>query len=745
MMRRLLNWLTMLTFLFTSTGVAIFFMFFYYGRGLPDYDFLHSYEPPTINRIEASNGDTLREFSKERRIYVPLDQIPSIVINSFLAAEDKNFFYHCGLDINGIARAFVSNSTQGSWLSRPLGGSTITQQVAKNFLVGSERSFDRKVKEAIMSLRLESAFSKERILELYLNQIYLGMGSYGVVAAASTYFNKTLDKLSIAECAFLAAMPKAPSFYPNQKDLKRATARRNWVIDRLQEEGILNEFEAQSAKDEPLVIAQEGEEKNQPSYYTEYIRQELMNHLDEEVLIQGGLTVKTTLNPKFQAIAVKALKQGLIDYDRRHGWRGPIDQVDLDLYDNDSWEYALRKIPSPPGLGEWSLAVVLETTPHEAKIGLTNGEKGKIPLKEMLWARKNRPDQTLGPKISSPEDVLKSGDVVAVSVANRGTYHLEQIPEITGGFVALDPHNGHVLAMVGGYDFEKSQYNCATQAKRQPGSAFKPFVYLTALEQGYSPETKVLDAPIMVNIGGKLGVYAPKNINNKFYGPTPLRAGLIYSRNVMTVRLAQQIGMSKIDKTAQSFGIVEKLPHQLAMALGAAETTLLKLTTAYGMIANGGHQISAIFIDEVVDRHNQALYTAHSLPKTRIASAKSIRQLVRMMEDVVQMGTARSLTSLERPIAGKTGSTNDFKDSWFVGFTPDLVVGVFVGFPSPKSLGTDESATHVAVPIFQKFMKEAMVGKPVNGFGKLKDHEEPQVPLEVALPHEETFLVQEEG
>jgi penicillin-binding protein 1A len=388
---------------------------------------------------------------------------------------------------------------------------------------------------------------------------------------------------------------------------------------------------------------------------------------------------------------------------------------------------------------------VLETTAHEARIGLKNGEKGKIPLKELLWAQKNLPDQTLGPKIAHPEEVLKTGDVIAVSLVKGETYRLEQIPEITGGFVALDPNNGHVLAMVGGYDFGKSQYNCATQARRQPGSAFKPFVYLTALEHGYTPETKVLDAPIMLNVGGKMGIYAPKNITNKFYGPTPLRAGLIYSRNVMTVRLAQQIGMNRIDKTAQNFGLVEKLPHQLAMALGAAETTLLKLTTAYGMIANGGLQISPIFIDEVVDRHNQAVYQSQPLPKTRVASSKSTRLLIKMMEDVVQIGTAKSLLSLERPIAGKTGSTNDFKDSWFVGFTPDLVVGVFVGFPSPKTLGADESASHVAVPIFAKFMKEAMANKPVVGFGKLKEQEEPEVQLEVALPQEDTFLVQEEG
>jgi penicillin-binding protein 1A len=719
MKRRLINWLTTLTFLLTSIGVAIFFLFFYYGRGLPDYDFLHNYEPLTINRIKSNDGETLREFSQERRVNVPLDQIPPMVINSFLAAEDKNFFYHCGLDIQGIVRAIVSNSTQGAWASRPLGGSTITQQVAKNFLVGNERSFDRKVKEAIMSLRLESALSKDRILELYLNQIYLGMGAYGVVAAAATYFNKSLDELSIAEIAFLAAMPKAPSFYPNQKDLSRAKSRRNWVIDRLHEEGVLTQQEAESAKNEPLLITQGKKEKTPPDYYSEHIRQEMTRNLGEDTVMLGGLTVKSTLDSKLQSIAVKALKQGLINYDRRHGWRGPIQTVQLDSVTDDEWLYELKKIASPPGLGDWQLAIVLETTPEEAKIGLKDGQTGSISLGKLLWARKNLDDQTLGDEINLPEDVLKPGDIIAVSHIRDESYRLEQIPEVTGGLVALDPQTGHVLAMVGGYDFELSQYNCATQAERQPGSAFKPFVYLTALEHGYTPETRVLDAPIMLNVGGKLGMYAPKNINNKFYGPTPLRSGLIYSRNVMTVRLAQQIGLRKIENTAKAFGLVDKLPHQLAMALGAAETTLLKLTTAYGMIANGGYYITPLFIHEVVDRNNQVLYEAPIFEKKRVASAKSIRQIIKMMEGVIQKGTAKSLISLERPIAGKTGSTNLHKDGWFVGFTPNLVVGVFVGFPTPRTLGEDESGSRVAVPIFKSFMTAAMENKPVLEFDGL--------------------------
>lgn len=716
MMRRLVRWLTMLAFLFTCAGIALFFFFFYYGRGLPDYDFLHSYEPLTVNQIKASDGQILREFSQERRVYVPLDMIPPMVINSFLVAEDKNFFYHCGLDVQSILRAIISNSAQGSWLSRPLGGSTITQQVAKNFLVGKERSFERKAKEAIMSLRLESTLSKDRILELYLNQIYLGMGAYGIAAAASTYFDKSLDHLSIAEIAFLAAMPKAPSFYPSQKDLSRATARRNWVIDRLAEEGILTEYEATIAKNEPLKLSSGGEDKAQPDYYSEYVRQELVKYLGEDVVTQGGLTVKTTLVPDLQEIAVRALKQGLVAYDRRHGWRGPLAHIEINSDAAEEWLAKLEKMPPPPGLGDWSLAIVLETKPQFAKIGLKNAEVGFIPLKYLKWARKNLPNQTLGAGITTVEDVLKAGDIVAVSHRQGEFYRLEQIPEVTGGLVALDPRTGHVLAMVGGYDFQKSQYNCAIQAKRQPGSAFKPFVYLAALEYGYTPETRILDAPIMFNVGGKVGVYAPKNNSGKFYGPTSLRSGLIYSHNVMTVRLAQQVGLGRIEKIAQSFGLVERLPHQLAVALGATETTLLKLTTAYGMIANGGYQISPIFIEEVMDRHNQTVYEPQIPGKIRIASARSIRHLTRMMVGVVQQGTAKSLTSLERPIAGKTGSTNDHKDCWFVGFTPDIVVGVFVGFPVPRTLGADESGRRVALPIFKKFMAEAMENKPVLEF-----------------------------
>jgi penicillin-binding protein 1A len=719
MKRRLLTWLTILTFLITSGSITLFFLFFYYGRGLPDYEFLHNYEPVTINRIKSSDGETLKEFSNERRISVPLDQIPTMVVNSFLAAEDKNFYYHCGLDIQGIVRAIVSNSTHGSWSSRPLGGSTITQQVAKNFLIGNERSFERKAKEAIMSLRLESALSKDRILELYLNQIYLGMGAYGVVAAASTYFNKTLDNLTLAEIAFLAAMPKAPSFYPSQKDLSRAIARRNWVIDRLYEENVITEQEATFAKQEPLKFSAEKSEKAPPEYYTELIRQELNKVIGEDVVMVGGLTVKTTLDSKMQAIAVRSLKQGLIDYDRRHGWRGPFLNVEIDPSDSDDWLPTLQKVASPPGLGDWQLAVVLETTPRNAKIGLKDGETGTISLNQLKWAQKNLPNQTLGEEIKSPDDVLNVGDVIAVSYLSNESYRLEQIPEITGGLVAMDPKTGNVLALVGGYDFELSQYNCATQAKRQPGSAFKPFVYLTALEHGYTPETRVLDAPIVLNVGGKLGVYAPKNINNKFYGPTPLHTGLAYSRNVMTIRLAQQIGLSKIEQTARSFGIVDKLPHQLAMALGAGETTLLKLTAAYGMIANGGYHITPVFIEDVMDRNNQVLYEAPIMEKVRIASAKSIRQMIRMMEGVVQRGTAKSLASLARPIAGKTGSTNDFKDGWFVGFTPDLVVGVFVGFATPRTLGPEDSGSHVAVPIFKKFIAQALENTPIQKFDGL--------------------------
>lgn len=716
MTQRFVHWFTAVAFLVTSGVVLLFLLFFYYGRGLPDYEFLHHYEPVALNRVYASDSQILREFAQERRIYARLHKIPTMLINSFLVAEDKNFYTHCGLDIPAIVRAIVSNSTQGSWHSRPLGGSTITQQVAKNFLVGNAPSFKRKIEEAIMSLRLESALRKERILELYLNEIYLGMGSYGVVAAALTYFNKNLNELSIAEMAFLAALPKAPSFYPNQKDLSRAIARRNWVIDRLQEEGFLSGKDAHKAKQDDLVFHSSSLDANQPTYETEYVRQELLHMVDQDTLTKGGLTIKTTFDPALQKIAMKALKQGLIDYDRRHGWREPIDHIDLEnLVDND-WRQALKKIKHPAGLGSWKLAVVLTTTDTEVLIGLENDKEGSIPLKNLSWAQKNLPDQRIGSPVVTPQDVLQPGDVVVVSWDSENFYRLEQIPEVTGGIVALDPHTGHVLAMVGGYDFSKSQYNCVTQAKRQPGSAFKPFVYLTALENGYTPETRILDAPLMVNVGGKMGVYAPQNITKKFYGPTSLQSGLIYSRNVMTVRLAQQIGIRRIERTARKFGIVEKLPSQLAMALGAAETTLLKLTTAYGMIANGGYEISPLMINQVVDRHHKVIYEAPTPFKKQIASPQSIHHLVKMMEGVIQKGTAQTLVNLDRPIAGKTGSTNDFKDSWFVGFTPDLVVGVFVGFASPRTLGENETGAKVALPIFHQFMTDAMNNKPVLNF-----------------------------
>ena len=726
MAQRFINWLTVLTFFMTSIGTVFFFVFFYYGRGLPDYGYLHTYEPMALNRIGTATGETLRIFAQERRIFVPLAKIPARVVNSFLLAEDKHFYYHCGLDIQGILRAVVTNSTQGAWSTRPLGGSTITQQVAKNFLVGNERSFDRKAKEAIMAVRLEFALGKERILELYLNQIYLGMGAYGVAAAALTYFNKPLEELSISETAFLAALPKAPSFYPSQKELTRGKARRNWVIDRLYEEGFLTEQEARNAQAEPLAIrpANGGDNAagNRPDYFSEHVRLDLTSRFGEKYISQGGLGIQTTLVPVLQDIAQSALKAGLIAYDRRHGWRGPLEHIEIDLDFAEEWQKLLQNSAAPAGLGEWKLAIVLETTPLEAKIGLKNGEQGIIPLESLTWARKNLPNQLLGPEIRHPQEVVQPGDIIAVSPIAGQAYSLEQVPDVTGGIVVLDPHTGHVLAMAGGYDFAKSQFNCATQARRQPGSAFKPFVYLTALEQGYTPETRILDAPVIVSMGGKMGVYAPKNINHKYKGLLPLKLGLIDSRNVMTVRLAQKIGIKRIEKTAVKFGVVEELPNQLAMALGAGETTLLKMTAAYGMIANGGRHISPAFINEVKDRYGQVIYNAPlyeegAVYHKPVADAAAVAQLTRIMEGVIQLGTARSLISLGRPIAGKTGTTNDYKDAWFIGFTPDLVVGVFTGFAAPRTLGPKETGSRVAVPIFKKFMEEALKDQPVKFFG----------------------------
>ena len=722
---------------------GVLFIFHNYGRGLPEYRQLADYEPPVMTRVYGGDGRLLAEYATEKRIFVPIKATPKRVIQSFLAAEDKNFYIHPGVDFLSVIRAALTNVRNIGSSKRPVGASTITQQVAKNFLLTNEVSWKRKIKEAILAFRIERALSKDRILELYLNEIYLGFGSYGVAAAALNYFDKSMDELTIDEAAFLAALPKAPNNYHPVKKPKAAKARRDWVIGRLLVGGLITPAEAELAAARPLQVRQRSAtEYIRADYFAEEVRRQLDNRYGEEKLYKGGLSVRTTLDPRLQAIADTVLREGLETYDRRHGWRGPVARLPegtrLDV--KIEWRRALAKIPPVKGVGSHLLAVVIGLRPDDALIGFGDGASGRIPLAEMKWARPWMENQKRGPKVTSPADVLVPGDVIVVDpvTANAkgvaypaGSYGLRQLPDVDGSIVALDPHTGRILAMSGGYSYERSQFNRVTQAMRQPGSAFKPFVYLAALDHGYTPSTLILDAPFVIDQGPGLPKWRPANYTKKFYGPSTMRLGLEKSRNLMTVRLAQTIGMEAISEYAQRFGIVDFLPEKLAMALGSGETTLLRITTAYAMLVNGGKRITPTLIDRIQDRHGETIFrhdrrncvscratiwTRQETPaiadtRKPVTKPGSAYQVVSMLKGVVERGTGRRIRAVGKPLAGKTGTTNKGKDTWFIGFSPDLAVGVFVGFDTPKTLGRRETGSSVAAPLFRDFMAAALEKK----------------------------------
>jgi penicillin-binding protein 1A len=762
-MRKILLRLAALLFFLALAGMGgLYWVLYHYGRDLPDYNRLADYEPPTVTRVQAGDGRLLAEFASERRVFVPIAAMPRRVVHAFLAAEDKNFYDHHGIDVNGILRAAVSNVEHMHSDRRPRGASTITQQVAKNFLLTNELSVARKVKEAILALRIEQALPKDRILELYLNEIFLGNRSYGVAAAALNYFNKSLDELSISEAAYLAALPKAPNNYNPERQHDAALARRNWVIGRMEEDGYITHAEAVAAADEPLEMRRrDNTEQVTAEYYSEEVRRELIRLFGDKELLEGGLSVRTPLDPRLQDIATRSLRAGLIAYDRRHGWRGAVTH----LAGLDNWARQLAAVAVPKGGEDWRLAVVLDTRSSEAAIGFADGQKGRIPFAEMKWARPERDDGGVGPEPHRPADVVKAGDVVLVDLpgsdglgerkpaaakeagagkeaqagkeAAADLFALRQIPEVQGGLVAMDPHTGRVLAISGGFSPTMSQFDRATQALRQPGSAFKPFVYLTALDNGFTPSSLVLDAPFEYDPGYGQPIWRPENYHQRFYGPTPLRVGIEKSRNVMTVRLAQKVGMDKVKATVEKFGIVDTLQPYLPMALGAADTTVLRLTTAYAMLVNGGKRITPAIIDRVQDRNGKTIYRhddrpcpgcgglawspgldAPEIPDNReqIEDPRVCYQIVNIMTGVVQRGTAQRLAALGRPLGGKTGTTNDSNDAWFMGFTPDLVVGLYVGFDQPQSLGDKETGGSTAVPIFEKFIVEALRDAPGTPF-----------------------------
>ena len=726
----------------------------YFGRDLPDYQQLAHYQPPIMTRVQAGDGRLLAEYAAERRIFVPIQAIPRPIIDAFLSAEDKNFYTHHGVDPISIVRAAATDIARFRANRRPVGASTITQQVAKNMLLSNEISIERKVKEILLATRIEAALPKERILELYLNEIYLGGGAYGVAAAALTYFDKPLDDLSLGEAAFLAGLPKAPNRYNPVRSPQAAKARRDWVLERMIEDGTATAEAAMQAEAQPLELRHREEaEKVRAPYFAEEVRRELLTRYGEKVLYGAGLSVRTSLDARLQAAADKALRSGLIAYEHsRGGWRGAVARIDP----KGDWATHLAAMPVPPVATDvgWRVAMVVRTEPDGAAIGFANGGAGRIPFSEMRWARPRHHDGSFGPYPRSAAEVVKPGDVVmvepigspsskadAAAVKGGGAYTLCQVPEVSGGLVAMDPHTGRVLAVSGGFSFETSQFDRATQAKRQPGSSIKPFVYLTALDHGFTPSTLVVDGPISLPQGPGMPMWSPTNYTKrgqevKFRGPTPLRVALEQSLNAVTARVASIIGMEPIAETVERFGIMDHMPREYSMALGAGETTLLRHTAAYAMLVNGGKRITPTFIDRIQDRNGATIFRADQRPcegcedvdwrhqpvpvtpdtREQVADPGSAFQIVTMLQGVVERGTGKAVQAVGKPIAGKTGTTNDWRDAWFVGFSPDLAAGVYIGFDDPDSLGDDETGGHIAAPIFRDFMIDALKDAPATAF-----------------------------
>ena len=748
-MLRFLGWLFTAGFMiFLGLMAGITYIIWDSSRDLPDYKQLATYEPPVMTRIHAADGSLLAEYAAERRLFVPVSQMPKQLIEAFISAEDKTFFTHGGLDWQGIASAALRYvQVKFSGKGQIVGASTITQQVAKNFLLTNERSLERKLKEALLVQRIEQAFSKDQIIELYLNQIYLGLYSYGVAAASLNYFGKSLDQLQLEEVAYLAALPKAPNNYHPFRQKERAIERRNWVLEQMLGNGYISEAKMNAAQAKPLEVNPRpfGAQLFAAESFAEEVRRELIAMYGKDKLEKGGLSVRTTLDPKLQLYARQALARGLIAFDRKRGFRGPIGAVDTASGD---WGPLLKNKKVPADVAPWRLAVVLEVNETEAAIGLQprllpdgnqepERDRAAIPIELLKWARTYVDGSSLGPEVTQPSDVLKPGDVVYVAPSkDPARWHLVQMPDVEGALVAMDPHTGRVLSLVGGFSYGRSQFNRAVQALRQPGSSFKPIVYAAALDNGYSPASVVLDAPVEFKMpDGKM--WKPKNYQDKFFGPSTLRRGIEQSRNVMTVRLADELGMVKIADLAQRLGIYDKLPRQLAMALGAGETTLLKMVTAYAMIDNGGKKIDATLIDRIQDRYGRTIFRhdgrdcggcsaakwSADLPepelldiREQVMSPYTAYQITSMMEGVVERGTGKKLKIVGKPVAGKTGTSNDERDAWFIGYTPDLTVGVYIGYDIPKPMGKGRTGGELAAPIVADFMRLALRDKAATPF-----------------------------
>ena len=724
-------------FLIGAVGLA--YGFWFYSKDLPDHAQLANYEPPVMTRIHASDGSLIAEYARERRLYVPIQAVPKLVIEAFLSAEDKNFYRHPGIDPEGLVRAVVVNLRSGG--SREQGASTITQQVAKNFLVGNERSYERKIREALIALRMESTFSKDKILELYLNEIFLGTltpgrNLHGIAAAALDYFGKSIHELTIAEAAYIAALPKGPNNYHPFRQRKAAVERRNWVIERMAANGYISKEDAEAAQKEPLNVKPRMVSPNSiaSGYFAEGVRRDIAERYGEESLYEGGLLIRSTLDPKMQAMARKALVDGLVRFDEARGWRGAHQKIDLA---GREWGVALAEVPAMGDVQPWRLAVVLEVARGQAKVGLQprreasgqmvkDRETGTVTADGVKWTR--RP----------VERAVAVGDVVFVEpLADKpGQFRLRQIPEISGAIVAMDPNTGRVHAMVGGFSYDQSEFNRAIQAMRQPGSSFKPIVYATALDNGYTPSSTIMDAPFVLDMGPGQAAWAPSNYDGKSGGLRTLRYGVEHSKNLMTVRLANEVGMPAISEYARRFGVYDDLLPLLSMSLGAGETTVMRMTAAYSMFANGGRRIKPTLIDQIQDRNGRTIYrhddrkctscdaekwdggAAPKLTENReqVLDPLTAYQMTSILEGVVQRGTAQSVKAVGKPLAGKTGTTNDAKDVWFVGFSPDLAVGVFLGYDQPKSLGNAATAGQYAAPVFRDFMQMALKDKPATPF-----------------------------
>lgn len=721
-------------FLIASAALAAGYMHF--SKDLPDHAALAQYEPAVLSRVHAADGTLVAEYARERRLYLPIGTIPKQLIAAFLSAEDKNFYSHIGVDPEGILRAVVTNLSSGA----TQGASTITQQVAKNFLLTSEQTYERKIREALIALRMESAFTKDQILELYLNEIFLGTivpgrNLHGVAAAALDYFDKSVHELTLAESAYLAALPKAPNNYHPFRERENAVGRRNWVLDRMLDNGFITAEEAAAAKAEPLEVTPRRISPNLlgAGYFVEEARRQIASRYGDEALYEGGLSIRTTLDPEMQAMARKALIDGLVRYDEeRGGWRGAVSTLDLGAA-ND-WGVALAGVRPLADVQPWELAVVLEIAAEGARIGLrplveisgaVDGARvtGTIPPDGVRWT---------GRSVDAAVDV---GDVIYVERLNSGAYRLRQVPEVSGAIVAMDPHTGRVKAMVGGFSYDQSEFNRATQALRQPGSSFKPIVYATALDNGYTPSSIVLDEPITIS-GAGTDTWSPTNYDGRPAGPRTLRYGIELSKNLMTVRLAQDVGMPLIVEYARRFGVVDDMLPVLSMSLGAGETTVLRMVTGYSMFVNGGKRIRPTLIDRIQDRHGETIFR-HDRRECLGCEAEAWRgqdepqlfddreqvldpltayQITSMMEGVVERGTATRLQDVGKPLAGKTGTTNEAKDVWFVGFSPDLAVGVYIGFDQPRPLGSGVTGGGYAAPIFGDFMKMALADEPATPF-----------------------------